>query len=66
MAYKLDLPSSSKVHLVFHVSCLKLFHGTLVPIKPTLPILTRGEIHPLLKAILDSRLVNNQHQVLVH
>ena len=65
MAYKLD-PPSSKLHPVFHVSCLKPFHGNLVPIEPSLPILTQGEIHPLPKAILDSRSVKNQKQVLVH
>ena len=27
MAYKLELPTSSQVHLVFHVSCLKKVIG---------------------------------------
>jgi len=65
MAYKLDLPSS-KLHPVFHVSCLKPFHGTSVPIEPSLHVLTQGGTDPLPKTILDSRSVNNQHQVLVH
>ncbi|KAF9662444.1 hypothetical protein SADUNF_Sadunf18G0053900 [Salix dunnii] len=66
VAYKLDLPSSSKLHPVFHVSCLKTFHGSSVPIEPTVPTLTDGELQPLPKAILDSRVVRNNHQVLVH
>jgi hypothetical protein len=66
VAYKLDIPSSSKLHLVFLLSYFKPFYGTSVLIELTLPILTQGEIHPLPKAILDSRSVNNQHQVLVH
>nr|TKR91513.1 hypothetical protein D5086_0000222050 [Populus alba] len=66
MASKLDLPSSSKPHPVFHMSCLEPFHGTSIPIEPSLPVLTQGGIHPPPKAIVDSCSLNNQHQVLVH
>ena len=66
VAYKLDLPSSSKLHLVFLMSYFKHSHATSVLIEPTLPILTQSEIHPLPKAILDSHSINNQHQVLIH
>ncbi|KAF9682473.1 hypothetical protein SADUNF_Sadunf05G0112500 [Salix dunnii] len=66
MAYKLDLPPSSKLHPVFHVSSLKPFHGTSVSIEPSLLVLTNGELQPLPKALLDSRIIHNQRQVLVH
>ena len=66
VAYKLELPSSTKLHPVFHVSCLKPFHGSSVSIEPSLPVLTQGELQPLPKAILDSRCVHNSNQVLVH
>ena len=37
VSYKLDLPLESKVHLVFHVSCLKIKLGQHVTPIPTLP-----------------------------
>ena len=33
MAYKLELPSTSWVHLVFHVSCLNKVIGDTIPIQ---------------------------------
>ena len=37
MAFKLEIPSSSRVHLVFHVSCLKKVIGDKIPIQTILP-----------------------------
>ena len=37
MAYKLELPTSSRVHPVFHVSCLKKVIGENIPIQTILP-----------------------------
>ena len=37
MAYKLELPASSIVHPVFHVSCLKKVIGDKLPLKKILP-----------------------------
>ena len=37
MAYKLELPSSSRVHPFFHVSCLKKFIGDKHPVQTILP-----------------------------
>ena len=38
MAYKLEIPSSSRVHPVFHVSWLKKLIGNKIPIKTIFPI----------------------------
>ena len=37
MAYKLELLASSRVHPVFHVSCLKKVIGENIPIQTILP-----------------------------
>ena len=37
MAYKLELPTSSRVHLVFHVSCLNKVIGDKFPIQIVFP-----------------------------
>jgi hypothetical protein len=37
MAYKLELPASSRVHPVFHVSCLKKVIGDKIPIQTIFP-----------------------------
>ena len=37
MAYKLELPDSSRVHPVFHVSCLKKVIGDKLPVQTILP-----------------------------
>ena len=37
MAYKLELPSSSWVHLVFHASCLKKVIGDKLPVQTIFP-----------------------------
>ena len=36
MAYKLELSASSRVHLVFHVSCLKKVIGDNIPVQTIL------------------------------
>ena len=37
MAYKLELPASSRVHPVFHVSCLKKVISDKIPVQTMLP-----------------------------
>jgi hypothetical protein len=37
MAYKLELPASSQVHPVFHVSCLKKVIGDKIPVQTIFP-----------------------------
>ena len=49
MAYKLELPASSRVHPVFYVSCLKKVIGDKIPFPMMLPELDEEE-----KIILES------------
>ena len=37
MAYKLELPASSQVHPIFHVSCLKKVIGENLPVQTIFP-----------------------------
>ena len=41
LAYKLELPPSSHIHLVFHVSCLKKVIGTNIRAQTVLPKLDK-------------------------
>jgi transposase InsO family protein len=57
MAYKLELPASSRVHLVFHVSCLKKVIGDKIPVQTILPELDEeGKIILEPEAITDTRI----------
>ena len=56
MAYKLELPAASRLHLVFHVSCLKKVIGENIPVQTILPELDEeGKIILELKAITEAR-----------
>lgn len=52
MAYKLELSASSRVHPVFHVSCLKKVIGNKIPVQTILPKLDEEG-----KIILDPKVV---------
>jgi hypothetical protein len=56
VAYQLALPSQSKLHHVFHVSCLKKVIGTKCRIQTNLPELAEeGSIWIQPEAVLDQR-----------
>ena len=57
MAYKLELPASSRVHPVFHVSCLKKVIGEKISIQTILPELDEeGKIIFEPESITDTRI----------
>jgi len=63
MAYKLELPSASWVHPIFHVSCLKKFIGDKLPVQTILPELDEegkiiSEPEGVTKQELDSYKIN--------
>jgi len=57
MEYKLELPSSSCIHPVFHVSCLKKVIGDKLPVQTILPELDEeGKIILEPEEIIDTRI----------
>ena len=56
MAYELELPADSRVHNVFHVSCLKKVLGqNVVPSILLPPLDDEGKLILVPESILDSR-----------
>ena len=63
MSYKLELPASSRVHPVFHVSCLKNVIGENLPVQTILPELDEeGKIilEPEMVMEIRTRQLRNQ------
>ena len=57
MAYKLELSTSSRVHSIFHVSCLKKVIGDKIPVQTILPELDEeGKIILEPKVITETRI----------
>src|ERR1700733_7834714 len=56
MAYKLELPTTSRVHPVFHVSCLKKVIGDKIPVQTIFPELDEeGKIILEPEAVTEKR-----------
>ena len=68
VAYKLKLPETSKIHLVFHVSNLKQAFGGNDQQGTSLPEIdgSSGVVGPLPQAVLDRRTRKNKEEVLIH
>jgi hypothetical protein len=69
MAFELKLPGFMKIHLVFHVSLLELYHSFAILRRihdPPPPIEVDNEHEYEMKDILDSRIFNHQLQYIVH
>jgi hypothetical protein len=64
VAYLLELPKESKLHPVFHVSVLKKYVGTTIPMEAKLPGIPSLQIQPL--AILEQRVHKGFPEILVH
>ncbi|KAL9427049.1 hypothetical protein AB3S75_033771 [Citrus x aurantiifolia] len=68
VAYRLELPKDSRIHLVFHVSLLKKKIGDNVVVQKELPTVDNDDdsLHPKPQAILDRRVRKQKKEVLIH
>ncbi|KAA8522007.1 hypothetical protein F0562_012679 [Nyssa sinensis] len=68
VSYKLELPTESKIHPVFHVSLLKKKVSSKHPIQGELPavVMDTGTIFPIPQAVLDRRQRSYEDEILIH
>jgi hypothetical protein len=67
VAYKLELPLGARIHPVFHVSLLKRYLGGEKIALSQLPdVLEDDRIIPKPRAVLEKRIRNKKHEVLIH
>ena len=64
MDYKLELPTTSRVHPVFHVSCLKKEIGDKIPIQTILPEFDERKVILEPKKISETRTKQLRNRVI--
>jgi hypothetical protein len=61
VAYKLDLPLEARIHLVFHISCLKQKLGQqIVPLPSLPPVDGNGEVKLEPESVIDKRMAKKK------
>ncbi|XP_068639407.1 uncharacterized protein [Aristolochia californica] len=65
VAYQLQLPTTAKLHDVFHVSLLKPFKGLPPSLIPSLPPVDNGWVILTPATVLCTNRINNQWEILV-